>query len=89
MHCVHDSNGDEIYVCDRCIDNYVLCENCDEYCAIYDMGSAYDANGNVICVCKHCKDDFETCPHCGELIETRSDGCCPHCGALIEDTEEA
>lgn len=87
MHCVHDSYGDEVYVCDDCFENYCYCENCGEYHHIDNMISAVAANGNEICICEDCRDEFETCPHCEALFKTGNDGTCPNCGAVIDNND--
>lgn len=90
MFLVHNSRGEEVYVCENCLDEYSRCDECGEYYPNDDLYSAYKANGEETWVCEDCKDKFETCPHCDELVEICDDGTCPHCGAVInEDEEEA
>ena len=89
MYTVHDSRGNEIRVCNDCIDNYILCDKCDEYYPDDKVYFAHRANGDEVYVCADCKDEyFEVCPHCGELVEICDDGTCPHCGAVVEEDEE-
>ena len=88
MVLVHDSHGDEVWVCERCLDQYYCCEKCDEYYPIDYIYRVTKANGDEISVCEDCVDDFKTCPHCDEHIEICSDGTCPACGAIINDENE-
>ncbi len=88
MILVHNSRGYEVWVCERCLDQYYCCEKCDEYYPIDYIYRVTKANGDEISVCEDCVDDFKTCPHCDEHIEICSDGTCPVCGVIINDENE-
>lgn len=88
MHLVHDSRGNEVWVCENCFDNYSYCDECDEYHPCDKLAHAYKANGCEVYLCEDCRDGFETCPHCDELVQICEDGTCPNCGAVITENEE-
>jgi hypothetical protein len=66
MYRVHNSNGDEVYVCHNCCDgHYSYCERCDEY---YTNNEMSEVDGRMIC--RSCLDEYyEECADCG----------CHHC----------
>lgn len=88
MHEVYNSQGNEIWVCDDCFDNYSCCEECGDCYPMDDVVSARKSNGACVHVCEDCRDKFVECPHCGELIEMCDDGTCPVCGAFAEEENE-
>ena len=66
---VHNSNGNEIYVCRDCRDNYyTYCDHCNEYYPNEDVRYLEGADEYV---CDECRDnDFETCDCCGEYYRS-------------------
>lgn len=88
MHTVHNRYGDEVMVCDDCIDSYTECAECGEFWLNDDMIEVHCADGSSVWVCESCADKFDVCPECGEHIKSRDDGMCPACGCLNEKTEK-
>ena len=88
MYAVHDNAGNEVTVCNDCIDNYFYCEVCGEYHPAEEAHTVYKANGEMIDVCGECVYDFTKCPECGEYVALCPDGSCPHCGVVIEEKED-
>jgi hypothetical protein len=64
-HEVENNN----HVCNRCIDNYSLCEDCDTM-----SSEVEDINDRAICA--DCASEYPTCPQCDEKTE---DGYCADC----------
>lgn len=87
IYYVHDHNGNEMSVCDSCINNYFCCEECDEYYPNETMQILVCSNGRHESLCEGCASDYVTCPHCDELIEVCDDGTCPNCDRMIEEEE--
>lgn len=79
-------NGNEVWVCEDCREDYCYCEKCDDLYHCDDMNTVYTPQGELM-VCDDCVDDYDRCPHCEELIEMNDDGTCPNCGAVIEEQE--
>lgn len=88
MTLAHDSRGNEVWICENCLDAYCNCDKCDEYYSMDNIYHAYCENGEEVFVCEDCQDDFVECPHCDELIMICEDGTCPHCGAVVSDEED-
>ena len=89
LNTVYDCDGEEIEVCDYCLENhYGYCEVCNSYHPIDDM---HWIEGEEISVCDNCYDDeFDTCAECGlpyrkndmyDAIDANEDDCliCEHC----------
>lgn len=54
------------YVCDSCLENYVRCENCDEW---IPEDNGYSVDSEDITVCPECyREFFEECCKCGEIF---------------------
>lgn len=79
-------NGNEVWVCEDCREDYCYCEKCDDLYHCDDMNTVYTPQGELM-VCDDCVEDYDRCPHCEELIEMNDDGTCPNCGAVIEEQE--
>lgn len=66
LHYVYDRNGDEIRVCDSCLDNnYVYCDICESYHYYDEMTRVQD--GRYVCdecLCEH----FCKCEDCDEWV---------------------
>lgn len=62
-----DANGNEIYVCGRCLDDYYYyCDGCDRY---IHCDYSEEVIGGVR-YCKDCiEDDFCECEECGEYVK--------------------
>ena len=77
--------NDGSYVCSRCLsDDYLLCNECDEYFLADEVSLAVDAHGNSVYVCDDCRDkDYSRCSECDELFHNDSieDDICPNCRA--------
>jgi hypothetical protein len=62
MSRVYDSDGNEIYVCEDCVENYTVCANCGEYnhqdmiCTLLDDQE----------VCQYCVDNSDSVRVCHE-----------------------
>ena len=80
-------NGNEVWVCEDCREDYCYCEKCDDLYHCDDMNTVYTPQGELM-VCDDCVEDYDRCPHCEELIEMNDDGTCPECGAVITEQEE-
>jgi hypothetical protein len=88
MYTVHNRYGDEVMVCDDCIDDYTECAECGEFWRNDDMIEVHCADGSSIWVCESCADKFDVCPECEEHIKSDGDGTCPACGAVIGEQKE-
>lgn len=67
MTWVHNSYGDSIRVCPRCLDRYyIMCEDCEEYYPSDDM-TYVEGHGHV---CESCLDDYTQCDYCGDWYLT-------------------
>ena len=73
--CLHgeDTNGETIYVCADCADNWRECADCG--CLISpneiengDCLKGHDENGDDIYVCEYCKDNWRECERCGAIV---------------------
>ena len=78
---IHDGS----FVCSRCLsDDYLLCNECDDYFLADEVSLAVDQNGNDIYVCDSCRDKhYSRCTECkglfhNDLIE---DDLCHNCKA--------
>lgn len=66
-HEVRDRDGDIIYVCDNCFEEYNACEHCGEYYSNDNLTFIDDGT----CVCQACLDEYySTCDCCGEYYPT-------------------
>ena len=68
---VHDRHGDEIEVCEDCLDDYSICDDCGEY--------HYSDNMHCVAgeryVCEGCFDsNYVCCDECGEYYHM-NEGC--------------
>ena len=70
LHYVVDRNGDEIWVCDNCLDeHFCKCEDCGEWVCTYDMHTAVSSGGYTIDVCDECINDrYVVCDDCDEYV---------------------
>lgn len=80
-------NGNEVWVCEDCREDYCYCEKCDDLYHCDDMNTVYTPQGELM-VCDDCVEDYDRCPHCGTMIERCDNGTCPECGAVIDEKEE-
>ena len=89
LNTVYDCDGEEIEVCDYCLENhYGYCEICETYHPLDDM---HWIENEDISVCDRCyEDEFDTCAECGQVyrkdnmydaIDSNEDDCliCEHC----------
>ena len=78
-----DSQGNEIYVCESCVQSYyICCDDCQEtWVHEDDVQTAYDRHGNELHMGPCCQSHYEECQKCGRLVEadSLSDGICPDC----------
>ena len=91
MHCVTDENGNEVYVCDDCYDDYNACGDCGNMVHVDSLVTAYNRNRDEIEVCEECcNDHYKECEICGEYYHERliENGLCPRCKAEDNDAEE-
>ena len=76
---------DGFYVCSRCLsDEYLLCNECDEYFLADEVSLAVDKDGNNVYVCDSCRDKhYSRCVECEELFHTDliEGDLCPKCHA--------
>ena len=67
---VHDHDGDEMEVCESCLDDFILCDDCDEY---HYAGDMHCVSGDRY-VCESCFEHYACCDECGEYY--RDNDCC-------------
>ena len=81
MTIVHDGS----FICSRCLsDEYLLCNECNEYFLADEVSLAIDNDGNNIYVCDSCRDNHYTqCSECKKFFHNNSiDGdICHNCHA--------
>ena len=87
LHVAVNSQGNEVYICDFGLGDYVSCEHCGRYVHSDDVISAFDQNGNSISICPACfKQYYDSCDVCGKHfhIDSLDNLICPECNATEE-----
>lgn len=81
--------GDEF--CSCCLDDYLLCERCEEWVHCEDM-RPWSEEGEDVPTCQRCwRDAHEECQECGRLKQKEdvTDGICDRCRERMEAEEAA
>lgn len=90
MHEISDRYGDQIWVCDDCLDDYIYCEECDNYADLDYAVEVFDENEKAVYVCSDCCNEYYSkCEDCGRYFKNNvfQDRRCPDCYAK-DDKEE-
>ena len=86
-----DHRGNEVWICEDCIDEYICCEECGCYVHPDYAVEAFNEDGAATMVCPDCRDRYYSeCEDCGRYFknDVMQDGRCPDCYQETEDGEE-
>ena len=90
MYGAVDSHGNDVWVCEDCLDDYIHCEECGRYVHSDYAVEAFDEDSAATIVCPDCRDRFYSeCEDCGRYFknDVMQDGRCPDCYQETEDDE--
>ena len=93
--------GDTVYICDECLENYTLCDDCGDYFSKDADSYLITKDGDYIC--QYCSEHYNYCAHCEEYVHEdyihtviKSDGseefwcesCCESAAYVCDDCGE-
>ena len=85
LHVAVNHFGDEILICENCLDHYQTCDECGRYVYHNDVITAYNCDAQPIHICPDCRDNgyYAPCDVCGRIFQedALNDGICDECKA--------